>query len=389
MYDRNERTGRAGIYVEQAEGYRTFIPKALPPDPPIIMNDELADLLSKANRSLGRLDGSAQLLPNPDLFVAMYVQKEAILSSQIEGTQASLEDVLAYRAISQRRRQPASIREVINHIDAMDYGIDRLKTLPAGTQLLKELHSILLEGARGKERSLGEFRQVQNWIGPPGSDIFTATFVPPQAIHVERLMSELGAYLNTDTTTPILVKCGLVHAQFETIHPFLDGNGRLGRLLVTLYLCQQKVLSRPLLYLSVYYKQHREEYYDYLQKVRAMGDWEGWLRFFFRGIWMVSEEAFDTARQIIAMREEHRDLILHMSSSAKGLLVLDMLFKNPMIDIREVARVLQVTYPAASNLVTELVKHDLLKEITGQRRNRLFAYEPYLALLRKGTEQPV
>jgi len=389
MHDQNQQTARAGVYVEQAEGYRAFIPKTLPPNPAIAIDDELAELLSKANRALGRLDGSAEILPNPDMFVAMYVRKEAILSSQIEGTQASLEDVLAYEAISERRKLSLAVGEVVNHVRAMSHGIERLKTLSVGSGLLKELHAILLRGVRGKERSPCDFRRSQNWIGPPGSDLFTAIFVPPPAAEVERLMSDLEAYVSRDTTTPILIKCGLVHAQFETIHPFLDGNGRLGRLLVTLLLSEQRIIARPLLYLSAYYKQYRAEYYDLLQRVRDTGDWESWLKFFLRGIWLVSEEAFGTARQILAMREEHRQFILkHVRGSAKGLQLLDLLFQEPMTNIREVARLLDVTYPAANNLVTEFVRHSLLEEITGQQRNRLFVYEPYVALLRKGTEPP-
>lgn len=387
MHDQNERTTRAGVYVEQPGGYRAFVPKPLPVDPAIAIDYQLADLLSEANRALGRLDGSAEILPNPDLFVAMYVRKEAIMSSQIEGTQASLEDVLSYEAISERRELSTSVREVINHIDAMNEGIEKLKALPIGGRLLKELHQILMRGVRGKEKSPGEFRKSQNWIGPPGCDVFDATFVPPPENKVGKAMSDLEKYLKNDTSTPILIKCGLVHAQFETIHPFLDGNGRLGRLLMTLLLCEQQVIARPLLYLSAYYKQHRGEYYDQLQKVRDTGDWESWLKFFLKGIWSVSEEAFATARQILAMREEHRERILEkVHSPAKGLILLDHLFEGPMVDINEIARRLRVTYPAASNLVKDLQEQGLLREVTGQRRNRLFAYEPYLALLRRGTE---
>lgn len=387
MHDQKDHSTRAGVYVEQPGGYKAFVPKPLPPDPPIVLDYELTDLLSKASQALGRLDGSTSILPNPDLFVTMYVRKESILSSQIEGTEASLEDVLAYEAISERRRLSLSIAEVINHVRATNYGIERLKTVAPGVGVLKELHALLLKGVRGKERSPGEFRWSQNWIGPAGCDLFAATFVPPPAGEVKKSMSDLEAYLRSDATMPILIKSGLAHAQFETIHPFLDGNGRLGRLLVTLLLCHEGAMSRPLLYLSAYFKQHKEEYYDRLQKVRDSGDWEGWLKFFLRGIRSVSEEAFSTAQRIIAMREEHRLMILkEVRSSAKSLVLLDQLFQYPMIDVREVAELLDVSYPAANNLVAELLEHGLLREVTGQRRNRRFGYEPYLALLRKGTE---
>ena len=387
MPDQSERKTRAGAYTEQAEGYRAFIPKALPPNPKVVVDYELADLLSKADRALGRLDGSADILPNPDLFVAMYVRKEAIISSQIEGTQASLEDVLAHEVIAKHRRSSSDVTEVVNHVSAMNQGVESLKTSAIGSELLKELHIILMDGVRGKEKSPGQFRQAQNWIGSPGSTIHTATFVPPPPAEVETAMSDLETYIRGFTNMPILIKCGLIHAQFETIHPFLDGNGRLGRLLVTLLICKHEVLARPLLYLSAYFKQNRDEYYSLLQRVRDTGDWESWLKFFLTGIWLVSEEAFDTARQIIAMREGHRKLVLERAhSSTKALLLLDHLFEEPMVEVNDVAQLLGITYPAASNLVTELVELDLLRETTGQQRNRRFVYEPYLALLRKGTE---
>lgn len=387
MVYQNARTPRAGSYVQHGRGYKAFMPKPLPPDPPMIIDTELADLLSKADRALGRLDGSAQILPNPDLFVTMYVRKEAVLSSQIEGTQASLEDVLAYEAVSERRRFSQSVAEVVNYVNAMNDSLQKLNTLLFSNEVLKRAHQILLRGVRGAQKSPGNFRQSQNWIGAPGSDLFTAAFIPPPPAEVAKSMSSLEAYINDDTTTPMLIKCGLVHAQFETIHPFLDGNGRLGRLLVTLLLCQQKVINRPLLYLSAYFKQHRSEYYDRLQAVRNMGDWEGWLKFFLTGVWLVSDEAFGTVREIVAMREQHRELILNkMRSSANGLLLLEHLFTNPLIDVGQVAKLVYVTYPAANSLVADFVHYGLLEEKTGKQRNRRFLYEPYLAILRKGTE---
>ncbi|TET42059.1 MAG: Fic family protein, partial [Dehalococcoidia bacterium] len=265
--------------------------------------------------------------------------------------------------------------------------LQRLGTLPFSNRILKKAHQVLLKGVRGAQKSPGTFRQHQNWIGAPGSDLFTASFIPPPPVEVEKSMSHIETYINNDTTMPMLIKCGLVHAQFETIHPFLDGNGRLGRLLVTLILCQQKVINRPLLYLSAYFKQHRSEYYDRLQEVRDLGNWEGWLKFFLRGIGLVSDEAFGTVRDILAMREQHRQLILNkMRSSANGLLLLEHLFNNPLIDIGDVTKLVYVTYPAANNLVADFVLHGLLREMTGKQRNRRFLYEPYLALLRKGTE---
>lgn len=385
--NQSAQTGRAGLYIQQAQGYKIFIPRPLPPDPPIEFDSELVDLLSKANRTLGRLDGSAEILPNPDLFISMYVRKEAILSSQIEGTQASLEDVLAYEAISERRRLFQSVGEVVNYVNALNHSLQSLENSPFSNGILKKAHQILLKGVRGSEKSPGNFRQSQNWIGAPGSDIFTASFVPPPPSEVEKFMSHLETYIITDTTLPMLIKCGLVHAQFETIHPFLDGNGRLGRLLVTLLLCQQKVMNRPLLYLSAYFKQHRGEYYERLQAIRDTGDWEDWLKFFLSGIWLVSDEAFGTAREILALREQHRELILKkMRSSANGLQLLEHLFTSPLINVAEVTKLVNVSYPAANSLIADFVRHGLLEEMTGKRRNRRFLYEPYLAILRRGTE---
>lgn len=387
MNSQNERSTRAGTYIKQEKGYSAFFPAPLPPEPPIRIDSELADLLSKADLALGRLDGSAEILPNPDLFVSMYVRKEAVLSSQIEGTQASLEDVLAYEVISERRKSPNGVSEVVNYIEAMNNSIKQLDKTPFNIGILKEAHKTLLRGVRGEEKFPGEFRQRQNWIGVQGSDIFTASFIPPPPTEVEKTLSQLEMYINSDTTVPILIKCGLVHAQFESIHPFLDGNGRLGRLLITLLLCKHKVIQRPLLYLSAYFKLFRSEYYDKLQEVRDLGKWESWLEFFLKGIWTVSEEAFSTVRKIVTMREEHRNSILkQMRSPANGLLLLEHLFKTPLVNVEDAKGLLHITYPAANSLIEDFIFYGLLKEMTGKKRYRLFLYEPYLALLRKGTE---
>lgn len=283
MYQKEQRSTRAGQYIKQITGYSAFIPKPLPPDPSVNIDGELLTLLSEADQALGRLDGSADILPNPDLFVSMYVRKEAVLSSQIEGTQASLANVLEYEAGIRPRGLPGDVAETVNYIRAMNRGLARLEELPVCNRLLKEIHGVLLQGVRGNEKSPGEFRRSQNWIGPPGGNLATAFFVPPPPYEMEHAMGDLELYIHQDTQTPILLKCGMVHAQFETVHPFLDGNGRLGRLLITFLLCQQGVLKRPLLYLSAYFKQYRDEYYERLQEVRVSGDWERWLKFFLRG----------------------------------------------------------------------------------------------------------
>lgn len=387
MSPRSNQKTRAGIYVDHLDGYKFFVPNPLPPSPNVEMDYSMADLLSKANRAIGRLDGSADILPNPNLFVAGYVRKEALLSSQIEGTQASLEDVLAYEAVTDRRKQHLEVGEVVNYVKAINHGLSMLSASPINNELLLDLHTILLKAVRGKDRSPGRFRQHQNWIGPMGADIYAATFIPPPASEVPNAMSALEDYITHERNTPTLIKCALVHAQFETIHPFLDGNGRLGRLLMILILCKEGTLKRPILYLSAYYKEHRDEYYSLLQNVRDRGDWENWINFFLKGVWLASEEAFETAKEIISMREKHRLQILEKARSpTKGFLLLDYLYENPAVSISEVAELLKFSYQGASKLVDDLYSLDLLEEMTGQQRNRLFRYKPYLDLLRKGTE---
>jgi len=265
---------RAGKYVRQIGGYKAFIPKNLPPDPPIKMDGEMLTLLSQADRELGRLDGSTETLPNPDLFVFMYVRKEAVLSSQIEGTQASLMDVLEFEAHAVRTGRPKDVHEVVNYVAAMNYGLDRLKSLPLSLRLIREIHAALLEGVRGSKRNPGEFRRSQNWVGPNGSTLASAIYVPPPPHEMGMALDNFEKFLHDKTSMPFLIKVGIAHAQFETIHPFVDGNGRVGRLLITFLLCQKEILKHPLLYLSHYFKLHRSEYYDRLQAIRDVGNWE-------------------------------------------------------------------------------------------------------------------
>lgn len=380
---------RAGNYISQPQGYKTFIPKPLPPDPPLSMDGELIDLLSKAARAIGRLDGITEVLPNPDLFIAMYVRKEAVISSQIEGTQSSLIDVLEYEITGEKRRFPSDIGEVINYIDAMNYGLERVKSLPLSLRLIREIHSRLLAGVRGQERRPGEFRSSQNWIGAPGCTLKTADFVPPPPQEMITAMGELEKFLYDESPRPTLITCGLVHCQFETIHPFLDGNGRIGRLLITFLLCQRGVLSRPLLYLSHYFKRYRREYYDCLMSVREKGDWEGWVKFFLKGIWEVSKEAVETSRYIISLESEHTRLIQERVRSGQAVNLLELLFRYPIISIPEVKDRLQIAFGTANRLINEFVRLGILKEITARERNRLFAYTKYLDLLRSGTDLPI
>ena len=372
---------RAGRYVKQAAGYNAFIPSPLPPDPPVRIDGELAHLLSGADRSLGRLDGVASVVPNPDLFVAMYVRQEAVLSSQIEGTQSTLEDVLQFEIDEKGRELPKDVEEVVNYVRAMNYGLARLKDLPLSLRLTREIHAELLKGVRGAQRTPGEFRRSQNWIGPANCTLTTATFVPPPVPEMHEALDNLEKFLHDEKTLPALLHCGVAHAQFETIHPFLDGNGRVGRLLITFLLCQRGILQRPLLYLSHFLRGHRAEYYDRLMVIRNGGDWEGWLKFFVRGVGAVSREATETAQAILRMREEHRQTIAaKLGGNAFALPLLDLLFEQPLVTISIVEQRLKCVYVTASKLVEQFVRLGLLKEITGHRRNRRFRYEPYLAL---------
>jgi Fic family protein len=381
---------RAGHYVKQATGYAAFIPAPLPPDPPIKIDAELIRDLSEADRTLGRLDGVATVLPNPDLFVSMYVRQEAVLSSQIEGTQSTLEDVLQFEIDSRGREFPKDIQEVVNYVSAMNYGLERLKTLPLSLRLIREIHGKLLEGVRGSNRTPGEFRTSQNWIGPAGCTITDATFVPPPIHEMHEALDNTEKFLH-DHSFPLLIQCGLAHAQFETIHPFLDGNGRVGRLLITFLLCQKQALGRPLLYLSHYLKEHRAEYYDRLTAIRKDGDWEGWLKFFIRGVYEVSQEATEKARNILGLREQHRRALSEMLAREKlaatpyDLLFLEYLFEQPIVTVRMVEERLSCAFVTADKVVKRFVKLGLLDEMTGFQRNRRFRYAPYLALFEPAT----
>jgi Fic family protein len=374
--------GRAGRYIRQPTGYKAFIPAPLPPDPPIRMKAELQGLLSEASLALGRLDGSVLTLPNPDLFVMMYVRKEAVLSSQIEGTQSSLQDVLAAEAKIFSSDRPKDVREVINYVNAMNYGLERLKTFPVSVRLIREIHQRLLRGVRGSRRTPGELRRSQNWIGPGGCTLNEATFVPPPPSEVPRALSNLERFLHAEDDLPLLIKVGLAHAQFETIHPFLDGNGRMGRLLITFLLVERGALHKPVLYLSHYFKRYRQEYYDHLQAIRDSGDWERWLEFFLCGIAEVSTQAWETARKILNLREEFRERITtHLGrATGNGLKVLEYLFERPIVSVNQVRKLIGTSYPAANDLIQRLVDLEIVEEVTGHARNRRFLFSDYVAL---------
>lgn len=374
---------RAGNYIAQIGGYEAFVPNPLPPIPPLEIDHEMQDLLSKADRALGRLDGSIQTLPNPDLFVFMYVRKEAVLSSQIEGTQSSLNDLLELEAEILDPERPNDVDEVLSYVRAMNKGLELLDKLPLSVRLFKQIHSELMQGVRGGNKNPGELRVIQNWIGAEGCTVNSATFVPPPPGKVEDVLSELEKFLNEEEQRlPVLIMIGLAHAQFETIHPFLDGNGRIGRLLISFLLYQREVLQKPVLYISHYFKRNRQEYYDRLQAVRDSGHWEQWIKFFLRGVWNASQEATDTARKIVALREMHRKLITDEFGrvAANGMKVLERLYERPIINVKIIKDITGVSYPAANALLAKFTEHGILREATGRHRNRLFRYEDYIGL---------
>ena len=375
-------TERAGRYEHQPGGYRAFIPKRLPPDPPLDVDADMWRLLSQADRALGRLDGWTEILANPDLFVSMYIRKEAVLSSQIEGTQASMMDVVEFEAGALRPGRPEDVVEVVNYVAAMKHGLERLGQIPLCLRLIREMHEKLLTGVRGNKRSPGEFRKVQNRVGPPGTPLREASYVPPPVPQMHRALSDLEKFLYNPAPMPVLLQVGLVHAQFEMIHPFVDGNGRIGRLLTTFLLSEKGVLKRPLLYLSYYLNRNRTEYYERLQGVSGHGDWEGWLKFFLRGVGQVAEEATATARRVVTMREAHRELIAKKTrrSSAKALELLDQLYLRPVASVNAIGQMTGLSFVSANDLARRLCDSGLLREITGRSRNRRFSYAPYLAL---------
>ncbi|GHC51526.1 cell division protein Fic [Gemmobacter tilapiae] len=372
----------SGTWRHQLEGYTAFVPHDLPPTPPIVFDDELWVLNSNADRALGKLNGSIEALPNPELFVFMYIRKEAVLSSQIEGTQASLGDVLEVEAQIFDPTRPDDTEEILNYIAALNYGLDRLDTLPLSMRLIREIHKELMRGVRGQHATPGEFRVSQNWIGPAGAGLKSASFVPPPPSELPRLLGALESYLHVQDGLPLLVRLGLIHAQFETLHPFLDGNGRMGRLLIAFCLCQQQELGKPVLYLSHYLKRNRARYYDLLQATRTDGAWEEWLKFFLRGVAEVANEAAETARKIVQMREAHRDGLISVlgRSAGNGLKLLESLYRHPIFTVAYVAEHLDISVQAANNLVERLVSMELVQETTGNKRNRIFRYHSYVAL---------
>lgn len=370
---------RIGMYQKQPAGYKVFIPASFPAGDLIAWDDDLIMLLSQADRAIGKLNAIDQLVPDVDFFIYMYVTKEAAFSSQIEGTQATFLDYFKAEAKIIDKDIPSDVDEIKNYIEAMNHGTNRLKTLPLSWRLVREMHQILLKDVRGQHKTPGEFRKSQNWIGGPS--IETAAFVPPPPQALQDALSDLEKFFHSALNKfPPLIKAGLIHAQFETIHPFLDGNGRTGRLLITFYLYKEGILSRPLLYISQFFKKYRRDYYDKLNGYRFDNGVENWLKFFLEGVRVVSDEAVMTAQKITKLREEHIQAVSKFGRNADtALKLLNKLYSLPIVDFRLVGKITGISSKANINaLIEKFVKAGILHETTGKERYRKFVYREYI-----------
>jgi Fic family protein len=383
----HSRLGNYETTSVAGERVRAFVPTSLPPVPPLDLNAERHDLLEKANRSLGRLDGVATLFPDPALFLYMYVRKEALLSSQIEGTQSSFSDLLLFESAELPGVPIDDVEEVSCYVSAMNHGLERLRGgFPLSLRLIKEIHKTMLSSGRGSKRAPGEFRTSQNWIG--GTRPGNATFVPPPPHRVIECMGLLEKFLHNDPVkTPLLIKAALAHVQFETIHPFLDGNGRVGRLLITLLLCAEGALAQPMLYLSLYFKKHRDEYYDLLQRVRTKGAWEDWLDFFLLGVIDTADQAVRAAQRILELFRDDRAHIEKLGRAAASALRLHHAFQErAVLSIPGAAKRVGLSQPTITSALAHLAKLGIVRETTGRKRRKLYVYDAYLKILGEGAE---
>lgn len=377
---------RAGTYKKNLSGemaYNSFVPAVLPPKPPIELSDEIVEILVKANRQIALLEGISSRIPNIDLFISMYVRKEALMSSQIEGTQATLEDVLDPMLENNTNRP---VGDVVNYIKATDFAINRLKELPLCNRLIKEAHKVLLAGVRGQNKCPGEFRHSQNWIGGAGSTLQNARYIPPSVEDMQQAMSDLEKYINSEDNLDVLIRASLIHYQFETIHPFLDGNGRIGRLLITLFLMEQKVLTTPALYISYFLKKNRIEYYDRMSEVRLKGNYEQWVKFFLEAVYESAKDAVETIDKLTALHDKNCAKISNLGRRAKnGMRVFEYLESNPIIEIKKTSQELDIAFNTISSVIKDLINIGVLEQTSTQSRNRTFAYKEYLEILKEGT----
>ena len=376
------KSKEAGRVVLAATGYHAFVPATLPPT--LRFDASLVLALSRADAALSELSGLGRVLPNPHLLISPLLRREAVLSSRIEGTRASLSDLLVDEASAEKSEpRGADVQEVSNYVTALEYGIGRLKTLPLSLRLVSELHGHLMRGVRGDHATPGEFRRSQNWIGPAGSTPTSAQYVPPPVEEMTALLGNWELFLHQRDSLPDLVQCALMHEQFEAIHPFLDGNGRVGRLLITLFLLERGRLSQPLLYLSAFIETHRQEYYDLLQRVRTHGDWPAWLRWFLKGIEVTARDAAKRAAQLMDLREQYRR---QLAGKATMLALLDRLFINPYITILRAAEHLEISQPTAAKAIGELQRRNLITEVSGRQWRRLYLARPILEALENPME---
>ena len=383
-----DKIKRVGQFITKSEGgetYRCYVPKPLPPKPPI-QTDKFYSLLDKANVSLGELNGIRTNLPNAALFLHVFTRKEAVLSSQIEGTQSSLSDFLLFENNGKNMKRNDDDVEVANYIAAMNYGLKRIQDLPLSRRLLCEIHEKLLSSGRGMEKCPGEIRTSQNWIG--GTRPGNAKFVPPPPEHIANCFGDFEKFLHDKKVLlPTLIKVAMAHVQFETIHPFLDGNGRIGRLLITFMLCITGLLKEPLLYLSLYFKLHREKYYNLLQSVRKTGDWESWIEFFLTGVYETSNQAFNTAQNIVSLFEEDEEKIKNLNKDTAGVLkTYHSLKKYPISNTRKIVKSSQSSLQTVLRSLRILEEIGLVKELTGKHNNKIFIYKNYINIINQGTE---
>lgn len=374
------KNSSAGKCIKTSRGYWAFVPNPLPPR--ISYDKEIIQLLSKADRLLGELSGTGRLLPNPYLLISPYIRREAVSSSRIEGTQASLNDLFFFEAAQTEKPKVPDVREVRNYVRAMEYGIDRLKELPISIRLIRKIHKVLMEGVRGEHATPGELRRSQNWIGPPGCLLNEATFIPPPVEEMKQALSDWEKYLYSNPDEPSLIQCALMHYQFETIHPFLDGNGRIGRLLITFFLCENVFLTQPLLYLSVFFDRYKEEYYSRLLAISQRGDWRGLIEFFLRGIAHQSQEAILDAKKILDLHVEYQRTLektKKIPESAHRL--IDEIFLNPVISISGLSKKWRMPFNSVKTGVLRLIEIGILKEVVGRKRNKLFTAPKLMELL--------
>lgn len=377
---------RAGIYVDNLNGeamYQSFKPNPLPPIPEIEMDGEIVKLLVDANKQLVKLDTASQLISNADLFISMYVRKEALISSQIEGTQCTLDDVLDPEVEANAN---LDVSDVINYVKATQYALKRLERLPLCCRLIREIHEVLMENVRGQDKTPGEFRHAQNWIGPANCSLKDARYIPPNVEDMQTAMSDLEKYINENVDYDPLIRAALIHYQFETIHPFLDGNGRIGRLLILLYLMEQRLIEKPVIYISYFLKKNQIEYYDRISEVRRTGNFEQWIRFFLEAVSKAASDSLEAIRQLSVLHDTNVEKLPKTTRSKDNLrAVFDYIEQYPIIDIKRTAKELEVSYNTVAAAVRKLVELGILQETTNAARNRVFAYEEYLAILRKDT----